>query len=162
MGKYTQETHMKTKTMIFILALALFIGACTVAQPTPAMNAASPESATNSQPAAVTFKTEVGDLVIGPARFVDEVNGVTPMEGHQLMLVTLSRPDGSVIDVQQFFDAHVQVFIRGEGAPDALSTMAGLVGEEFAIGFQVPETFHTYQLIWGENPPLEIVPAEGA
>ena len=38
--------------------------------------------------------------------------------------------------------------------------MGGLVDGNFVIGFQAPVTIKTYNLVWGDNPPLEIHPAE--
>ena len=106
------------------------------------------------------MKTAVGDLVYDSARFASEVNGVTPAAGCKLLMVGLRRPDGTTIDVGQFQEARMQIFIHGEDGSDSLSTMGGLADGKFVIGFQVPDSIETYRLVWGDNPPLEVIPQE--
>jgi hypothetical protein len=160
----TRETTMKIKQFTCFLAVLLIFTACT-AQPSPVIvtETASTAEAGATSPAAPApaeniFKTPIGDLVYDSARFVEEVHGVTPEKDHKLLLVVIKRPDKSSIDIQKFQDAHMQIFIRGEDGSQTLSTMGGFVEDGFAVGFQVPKTVKTYQLIWGDNLPLEITP----
>ena len=78
-----------------------------------------------------------------------------------VLLVGQRRPDGSPIDLQQFHDAHMQIFVQAAGREKILSTMGGFRGpnsQVFAIGFLVPNEVKPYRLEWAGNPPLEIVP----
>ena len=152
---------MNTNQITLIFAMLLILAACAV-QPKPeitiTIDPVVETTMLSATPVGTIFNTAVGDLQYQSARFVEEVNGVTPAEDCKLLLVTLERPDHSGIDVQQFADAHMSIYIRGEDGSETVSTMGGLVGSDFAIGFQIPETIKTYLLIWGDNPPLEIIP----
>jgi hypothetical protein len=149
---------MKAIRYLPLLVLGFILAACSpqpLAAAAPASTATAPAAATTG----TVFNTAVGELVYVSARFVDEVNGVTPAQGSRLLLVVLERPDKSAIDVQQFQDAHMKINILGEDGSSTISTMGGYVGEkydQFAIGFQVPETVKTFKLAWGDNPPLDI------
>jgi hypothetical protein len=55
------------------------------------------------------------------------------------------------------------IHILGDDGSETISTMAGWVGpeyKEFAIGFRIPSSLATYQLVWPGNDPVEIIPAD--
>jgi hypothetical protein len=147
---------MHRRLIVTFLAGALILAACTANSIQSSQSDNPPAS--KATPTQAIFKTPVGELLVSSSRFVEEVNGVTPAEGCKLLLVMLARPDNTAIDVQQFQEARMQIFIRGEDGTDTLSTMGGLVEGKFAIGFQIPEATQSYTLVWGENPPLNIIP----
>lgn len=144
-------------TIIFILT------ACAPGSPSPTVPVtppadASPTTAPVSAPAQPVFKTAVGDLSFVSARFVSQANSTTPEPGCKLLLVILERTDSAPIDLQQFVDAHMQIFIEDYDGTSTLSTMGGFVDGQFAIGFQVPETQVDFRLVWGENTVVDITP----
>ena len=54
-----------------------------------------------------------------------------------------------------------EVHISGDDGSYTISTMAGWVGEnydEFAMGFRLPATAKTFQLVWPGNEPIDIIP----
>lgn len=166
---------MKIKLISFLLTLAWILAACTTAKaatsdssnPALAVKAdastaapTAPADTSNTAPAGNTLKTPIGDLVVTSSRFVQEVNGAKPTAGNKLLLVFLDRPDKTGIDLQQFVDAKIRVFVRDEDGSEVFHTMGGQVEGEFAVGFQVPETFKSYHLILGDNPPQNLSPEE--
>ena len=105
--------------------------------------------------------TSAGDFVYVSARFVDEVHGETPEPGHNILLVVLARAEGGEIDLAAFQEAtRGIVYVLGDDGSLTYSPMAGWVDDEFVIGFRPPETAGTFQLIWPENPPIEVDPSE--
>jgi hypothetical protein len=169
------KNMMKTKLIPLFLAVILLFTACSVpptAAPTATPQAtaitlttavvktAVPNQGAAAVPARVNLKTAVGDMVYTTARFVNEANSTRPEPGKKLLLVFLERADKSSIDLQKWVDARQQIFIRGDDGSETLSTMGGFVDNQFAIGFQVPETVKTYQLVWGDNPVFPVIPAE--
>jgi hypothetical protein len=164
---------MKTKRIPLFLAVILLFTACSVpptaapqeAAITPASvvvstNTAVPDQGAAAMPARVGLRTAIGDMVYTSARFVNEANSTRPEPGKKLLLVFVEQADKSSIDLQQWVDAKMQIFIRGDDGSKTLSTMGGFVDNQFAIGFQVPETAKTYQLVWGDNTVFPVVPAE--
>ncbi|NTU75567.1 MAG: hypothetical protein HGA53_09570 [Anaerolineaceae bacterium] len=145
---------MKLKQCSILLALVFILAACAGQ---PAAPATTPGAANS---AVATFKTPIGDLEFVSARFVEDANGVKPTEGFKLLLVVVKNPDNSPIDLQKFVDAQMNIIIRGDDGSETIHTMGGFVGEQFAIGFQVPETVKTYTLVWGDNAPFTLVPGE--
>lgn len=100
--------------------------------------------------------TPAGNLMFRSARFVDEVHGVKPYANSKILLVILERTDGAPIDLQQFNDAGLHFLVRGDDGSESVSSMGGLVGSEFALGFQVPESVKTFFLIWPDMAVTEI------
>ena len=145
---------MNTLRILMLCGLVFGLAACAAQPVTPV--ASSPAASSTDG----VLKTDIGDLVYVSARLVDEVNGVTPVTGNKLVLVILERADQNDFDLQAFHDAHMQIYLQGDDGSNTLSTMAGFVGEEFAIGFQGPEAAKTYRLVWGENAPIDIEPGE--
>jgi hypothetical protein len=159
---------MKTKQICILLMMAFLLAACAAAPAAapstsiPASEAATPPeadaTASNDAPSTTTLQTPIGDLIVASSRFVEDANGAKPYEGYKLLLVILEKPDKTRIDLQQFVDAKTQVIIRDDDGSEVTNSMGGYVGTEFALGFQVPDTFKTYHLLWGDNPPLELSP----
>jgi hypothetical protein len=118
-----------------------------------------PATATPPAPTPVTLQTNVGELVFVSARFVDQVNGAISLPGRRILLVIVERPDQSRIDLASFGGEGMKVFIQGDDGSKNSGVMAGWVGNEFALGFQVPNTAKTYTLAWGTNPPVDITAA---
>jgi hypothetical protein len=142
---------MKTYRIALLLVVVIVVlSACAPrpAEPTPTVAPAAPAA----------LKTAVGDLRVTSARLVDQANSTKASEGSKILLLGLERPDGSPIDLQQFQDARMQIFIRGDDGSNTLSTMGGFVDGAFCIGFQVPENLKTYSLEWEGNDPVEIKP----
>jgi hypothetical protein len=167
----------KTLWKMLLLTLVLCLPACAGRQAAPSATAAvieqaaetpAPAPAANSKP---VLKTTIGEFVIDSARWVDEVNGVTPGEGEKILLVILTQPGLERLDPEQFsleaFDKAIhdvsngEIHISGDDGSTTISTMAGWVGEkhdEFAMGFRLPITAKTYQLFWPGNEPVDIIP----
>ncbi len=156
------------------LVVAFGFTACTAnpAKPMETDESLSPASVTEigRQP---TIHTTMGDFVIPSARFVDEVNGEKPGPGEKLLLVALTTPEMDNLDPSHLsleeFQNMVQntdqgtIHILGEDGSQTISSMAGWVGpeyKEFVIGFRVPDTVATFQLVWPGNDPLAIIPDE--
>lgn len=124
-----------------------------------------------SEPAARrVLKTSIGDFTAVSTSFVEEVNGVKPEPGKKILLIELSRADGSKLEPANFpladfqkmvQDAKGEIYIQGNDGSMTISTMAGWVGPEhnqFAMGFHLPETLTGYQLFWPGNDPLPLNP----
>ena len=168
---------MKTNWTALLLTLVLCLPACTGLPAAPSVTDAvleeaaetpAPAPEANSKP---VLKTSIGDFVIDSARWVDEVNGVTPGEGERILLVILTQPGVERLDPEQFsleaFDKAIhdtsngEVHISGSDGSYTISTMAGWVGEkfdEFAIGFRLPVTAEALQLFWPGNEPVDVMP----
>lgn len=114
---------------------------------------------TPPDPTPVTLQTNVGELVFVSARFVDQVNGAISLPGCRILLVIVERLDKSRINLASFGGEGMNVFILGDDGSKHSAVMAGWVGNEFAIGIQVPNTAKTYTLAWGTNPPVDITAA---
>jgi hypothetical protein len=56
------------------------------------------------------------------------------------------------------YKARIGVYILGDDGSETISPMADWVDNEFVMGFRLPETVKTYQLIWPDNPPIVIIP----
>ncbi len=115
------------------------------------------------------LKTALGDLVISSYQFVDEVNGVTPNAGENILLLILTKPGVERLDPGTFsleaFDKMVhdpaasgEIYIQGDDESKTISTMAGWVDNEFAMGFRLPTTTNAYKLFWPGNPSIDIIP----
>lgn len=148
---------MKIKTTaLTMLYLALVsLSACSTQSAIASKPVTAPPSAT---PEAI-LSTSIGDLVYVSARFVNEVHGETPEPGYKILLVVLERANGEKIDLQAFDSARIGVHILGDDGSETISPMAGWVENEFVMGFRLPETVKTYQLVWPGNSPINIIPA---
>ena len=157
---------MKSIVKILVLVALFSVSACNAplaaTEESKAVDTPTPEIDT-AQP---VLKTSMGDFVIVSTRFVDEVHGATPGPGEKILLVILSQPGLEQLDPATFsleaFDKMVHdttkgpIYIQGSDGSETISTMAGWVDEEFAMGFKVPTTSETYTLYWPDNPPTDI------
>jgi hypothetical protein len=167
----------KTNWTAILMTLALCLSACAPLASTPtsaatatAVVAATSGGAATPTPAAEAgkplLKTALGDFVIASARLTDEVNGVKPQAGEKILLVILARPDQAKLDPTEFSleafsnmihdTSQGEIYILGSDSSQTISTMAGWVGDEFALGFRLPVTAETYTLYWPGNAPINI------
>jgi hypothetical protein len=171
---YSQtERVFKMKHFTLILALLMTFGITACAKnPAPVQ-----DSPTTTQLSIVpstgnrVITTKMGQFSISSARIVDEVNGDKPGPGEKILLVVLAGPGGEALSTDTFSLEEFQkiipdsnqgtIHILGNDGSETISTMAGWVGpeyKEFAIGFRVPDTLTTYQLVWPGNDLIEIIP----
>ncbi|HSH01405.1 MAG TPA: hypothetical protein VLL52_02730 [Anaerolineae bacterium] len=115
------------------------------------------------------IETSLGTFVIDSARFVDEVRGQPAGPDAQYLLVALAGEKGEElapgsVDLMAFNEALKDVsqgdLVHVTGSDDfyMVSTMGGWLGDEFVIGFVVPNSVTDYQLFWPGNELIEIVP----
>lgn len=151
---------MKSNYDHLLLILLLFLAACTpqAAISDPALPDSTEIPVGSKDATKSILKTNDGDLVYVSARFVDETPMETPAPGYKLLVVILERADGQAIDLESFNAEHVEIVVHGDDGSRTLSTMGGFLGEEFAIGFRVPDNAATFTLEWGDNPPIMIEP----
>ncbi|GAP12962.1 hypothetical protein LARV_00702 [Longilinea arvoryzae] len=150
----------KTKTIwsiIFFIA-ALCLSSCS---PSSAMAKTQEAEAADSQP---VLKTAIGDLVIASARLVDEVNGQKSQPEGKILLVILTQPgkenltpgEFKLEDFQKMIqESNGEIYVSGKEDLQIISTMAGWVEDEFAMGFMVPVQ-DSYTLHWPENDPIAL------
>ena len=168
---------MKRIWIAFLLTLLLSLSECsgqpasTDAPAEAGVDVTEAPASTSAPESKPVIKTTIGDFVIDSTRWVNEVNGVTPGEDEKILLVILTQPGLERLDPKEFsleaFDKALrdvsegEVHISGSDGSYTISTMAGWVGEnfdEFAMGFRLPVTAKTGQLIWPGNEPIEILP----
>jgi hypothetical protein len=119
------------------------------------------------------LKTSIGDFMIDSSRWVEEVNGVKPGLNEKILLVLLAGPGQTRLDPNNFsleaFDKALrdfssgEVHISGDDGSYTICPMAGWVGanyEEFAMGFRLPTTAKTFQLVWPGNEPIPLYPVD--
>jgi hypothetical protein len=156
------------KSILNIVMLAMLFGVTACAPSTPLIPVTGREVIPATSAAARSvIKTSLGSLVVVSTHFVDEVHGTRPGPGEKIMLVILSQPGVARLDPQTFpldaFDrmAHdtskASIYVRGDDGSETISTMAGWVDDGFAMGFIVPDTAKSYQLIWPDNYPIDLV-----
>jgi hypothetical protein len=165
-------SFMKYFTLILVILMTFGITACAKnpaqVQVSPTTSQATNIPSTRNQ----VINTKMGQLTISSARIVDEVNGDKPGPGEKILLLILSGPDGKALDTAAFSLEDFQTMIHdttqgtihflGDDGSETISTMAGWLApdyKEFGIGFRVPSTLTTYQLVWPGNDPNEIIPA---
>ena len=166
---------MTTKLPTLLLALLLTLTACQpaatplpTALPTALPSPTAPPATPTAAASTPLLHTSLGDFEILSARFVDEVHGVTPSAGQKILLLVLAQPGQATIALDAFsleaFREMTQdtsqggLYILGSDGSYNISTMAGWVDEEFAMGFPMPTTAETYTLYWPGNPPIELTP----
>ena len=110
------------------------------------------------------LKTTMGDFVVKSARLVDEVHGQKSPAGQKFLLVTLTKPDLKNLVAGEFSldtfqkmmqDSSGQIYVSGKDGFQFTSTMAGWVGDEFAMGFTV-SVLESLTLHWPGNSPIEL------
>jgi hypothetical protein len=162
---------MKYFTLILTLLMTFGITAC-AKNPAPLQISPSTFEPTNVPSTGnQVINTKMGQFTISSARLMDEVNGDKPGLGEKVLLVILSGPEGKALDQAAFSledfqtmihdNSQGKIHILGNDGSETISTMAGWVGpeyKEFAIGFRVPDTLTTYQLVWPGNDPIVIIP----
>jgi len=117
------------------------------------------------------LNTTMGEFTIFSSRFVEEVNGDKPGPGEKILLIELAGIDGGAFDQSSFsleeFQSMIQdtsagkILVLSDDGTETTSTMAGWVGPEykqFVIGFRLPDSLTSYQLIWPGNDPISINP----
>lgn len=151
--------RMKALWYVIPLIVALSLSSCSPSSAMP--ETAEANTAAPSQP---ILKTTVGDFVITSSRLVDEVHDQKSQTGEKFLLVILSQPNGenlvpgefSLDDFQKMIrDSNGQIYVSGKDGFQIISTMAGWVEDEFALGFRVP-ILESYTLYWPENAPIEL------
>jgi len=138
-----------------LIALFILLAGCAAQR--------APGSSTAPTLAPTVFQAPIGELEHTFTRLVQGVNSTGAPPGSMVLLVGLRRPDGTPIDLRQFHDANMQIFVRVDGGVKIPGIMGGFISptsEEFAVGFIVPEGVKTYTLEREGNPSLEIVPEE--
>jgi hypothetical protein len=115
------------------------------------------------------LKTSVGEFAYISARLVYEIEDVKVKAdpGYKILEVVLAYPDGSKItsdtlDLNDFVAAQREagVYILGDDGSQTTNPMAGFMMDGFVMGFMVPETLTSYQLVWPGNNPISIYPEQ--
>ncbi|CAG0995277.1 hypothetical protein ANAEL_02548 [Anaerolineales bacterium] len=110
------------------------------------------------------LKTIMGDFVIASVRLTDEVHGEKSQAGEKFLLVILTQPDLTNLAPGKFsleefgnmvHNSDGEIYILGSDNSKIISTMAGWVEDEFAMGFRVP-ILETYTLYWPGNLPIDL------
>jgi len=150
-------TNKKVILSVIFVFLALYSISCNPTSSIPV----EVESIT-AEPLQQVLKTTMGDFLINSSRLVEEVNGQTSQAGEKFLLVILSDPNGENLVPGEFLledfqkmiqDSNGQIYVSGEGDFQIISTMAGWVDDEFALGFRVP-VVDSYTLSWLGNSPV--------
>ena len=153
----------KAAWILVLIIAGLCLSSCSPASPLPATDTANTEAP--SQP---VLKTSMGDFVIASSRLVDEVHGQQAQSGRKFLLLIFSEPDltnlvpgeFSLEEFQKMMqDNSGQINVSGSDSSQNISTMAGWVDDEFAVGFIVPIA-ESYTLNWPGNSPIALSPTE--
>jgi len=112
------------------------------------------------------LNTTMGEFVIVTSRLVDEIHGDKPLPGNKFLLVVLAGPEMAKLEAGIFSLEEFQkmvtasgddIYILGKDNVQTFSSgMGGWAGEEFVMGFMVPES-EPYTLYWPENSPVELI-----
>lgn len=165
---------MKSQISYVLLLVIWGLSACTANPP------GLEETAENVQPTSQSVSAEkqilnttMGEFEVSYARFVEEANGVKPGPEEKLLLIGLTRPGMQSLDPINFSLEEFQTMVHdssqgmihvlSEDGSQTISTMAGWVGpeyKEFALGFLLPSSVISYQLVWPGNDPVMIIPNE--
>ena len=162
---------MKDFTLILALLMTFGIAAC-AKNPAPVQVSPSTFEPTNVKSTGnQVINTKMGQFTLSSTRIVDEVNGDKPNPGENILLIVLAGPGGEALSTDTFSLEEFQklipdsnqgtIHILGNDGSETISTMAGWVGpeyKEFAIGFRIPDSLITYQLVWPGNDPVDITP----
>jgi hypothetical protein len=124
------------------------------------------EEPNTATPLPVILKTTMGDFVISSVRVVDEVHDQNARAGEAFLLVILTKPSSEHLVRGEFSleafqkmiqDSSGQIYVSGEDDSQFISTMAGWVEDEFAMGFTV-QMAKSYDLHWPGNSPIRLSP----
>jgi hypothetical protein len=152
---------MKAIWNVLPVIVALCLASCSPSTALPDKEAT--KTAPSSQP---ILKTTMGDFIIASTRLVDEVHDQKSRPGEAFLLVVLTQPDLKNLVPGEFSldafqsvvqDSNGQIYVSGKDRSQFISTMAGWVEDEFAMGFTVP-IIESYTLNWPGNSPIELNP----
>ena len=141
------------------IIVALCLSSCS--PPSPAIKIKETETAISVQS---ILKTAIGDFLIASVDLVDEVNGQQARPGQKILLITLTQTDSKNLVPGEFsleaFQRMIQdgsgsIHVCGADGSQSISTMAGWVQDEFAMGFAIPIA-KSYTLYWAGNSPIEL------
>ena len=102
--------------------------------------------------------------MITSTRLVDEVHDQQSRAGEKFLLVIITQPGLENVVPGEFSleafqkmiqDSNGQIYVSGKDGFQVISTMAGWVQDEFALGFTVP-IVESYTLHWPGNSPMEL------
>lgn len=150
---------MKAVWSVIPVLVALCLSSCSPSSGLPETEEVN--TATPSQPILITT---MGDFVITSTRLVDEVHDQQSRAGEKFLLVILTQPGLENLDPGEFSleafqkmiqDSNGQIYVSGKDGFQVISTMAGWVQDEFALGFTVP-IVESYTLHWPGNSPMEL------
>jgi hypothetical protein len=157
----TMLVKVKAVGSVIPIILALLLSSCS-----PSSGLLKTEEVNTAAPSQPLLKTTMGDFAISSARLVDEVHDQKSQPGEEFLLVILTQPslenlvpgEFSLETFQKMIqDNSGQIFVSGKDGSQFISTMAGWVEDEFAMGFAVP-IIESYTLHWPGNPPIELSP----
>jgi len=146
---------------VFFVILALYSTSCGPKSTLPVIGEEN-----KTEPEQQVLKTTMGDFVINSVRLVDEVNDQQSQPGEKFLLVILTDLNGKNLVPGEFLledfqkmiqDSNGQIYVFGKGDFQIISTMAGWVEDEFALGFRVP-IVDSFTLSWPGNSPIELNP----
>lgn len=146
---------------VILILTALGISSCGLSSGSP-----EAEQAAGAVPSRPVLTTTMGDLVIASSRLADEVHGQKARSGEKFLLVILTQPNLENLDPGGFsletFQKMIQenssqIYVSANDGSQYISTMAGWVQDEFAVGFAVP-VGDSFILYWPANPPIDIIP----
>jgi len=121
-----------------------------------------------AEPLRQVVKTTMGEFIISSVRLVDEVHDQQSEPGEKFLLIVLTDPNGKNLVPGEFLledfqkmiqDSNGQIYVTGADDSKIISTMAGWVEDEFALGFRVP-IVDSYTLFWSGNSPIELNPID--
>ena len=156
---------MKPVYMIIVVTIILCLTSC---NPSVVPSEPSLSPAMQATPASLSLSilnTKMGEFVIVTSRLVDEVHGDKPLSGYKFLLIVLAGPGNTKLEAGKFsleafqktvYESDETIYVLGNDNSQTFSTgMGGWLGEEFVMGFMVPEG-EAYTLYWPENTPIEL------
>jgi hypothetical protein len=155
----TMWSKMKTVWIVISVITALCSPACRASSELPETEVLNP--ATPSQP---NLETSMGVFSISSARLLDEIHDEKAQPGEKFLIVILTQPGLENLVPGKFSlesfqtmigESNGQIYVLGKDSSRVISTMAGWIEDEFAMGFRVPIA-ESYTLYWPGNSPIEL------